>query len=270
MDETQQYWFDSQGYFIVPGVLDGRLIEFLRSTMGPATEQHDPAAKEDNPLHWSKAWREIMDLPILRPILESLVGNHALRLYREDKNGEEHLPTYRLDHINVHQHVAEGFAGMNLHGGWVNAGGSQFFRYHDGKFYNGLIVVAFELFDTSNNGGGFCCIPGSHKANLPLPKGWAEKGGDAGGLIKGISAQAGDAIIFTETLVHGTLPWRVDAMRQTAFYKYSPHATSWTADYFDPNDFTHYSDITERQLALLEAPNARYAGRQTRPPRLIK
>ncbi|MGK0260351.1 MAG: hypothetical protein ACI96M_003797, partial [Candidatus Azotimanducaceae bacterium] len=133
MDETQQYWFDSQGYFIVPGVLDGRLIEFLRSTMGPATEQHDPAAKEDNPLHWSKAWREIMDLPILRPILESLVGNHALRLYREDKNGEEHLPTYRLDHINVHQHVAEGFAGMNLHGGWVNAGGSQFFRYHDGK-----------------------------------------------------------------------------------------------------------------------------------------
>lgn len=267
MDETQRYWFDSQGYFVVPGVLDQNLLESLRLTMGPATEQHDPGAKEDNPLHWSPAWRAIMDLPMLRPILESLVGNHALKRYRENKNGENFLPTYRLDHINVHQHVTRGFPGMDLHGGWTAAGGSQFFRYHDGEFYNGLIVVAFELFDTAENGGGFCCIPGSHKANLPLPAAWAEKGGEAGGLLRGIPAKAGDAIIFTETLVHGTLPWRVDAKRQTAFYKYSPHGTSWTADYFDIGDFTQYSDITDRQLALLEAPNARYAGRRTRPPR---
>ena len=265
MDATQRYWFDSQGYFVVPGVLDDSLLGSLRSTMGPPTEQHDPGAKEDNPLHWSAAWREIMDLPILRPILESLVGNHGLQRYRENKSGADYLPTYRLDHINVHQHVANGFPGMDLHGGWTTAGGSQFFRYHDGEFYNGLIVVAFELFDTTPNEGGFCCIPGSHKANLPLPPGWSEKGGDAGGLLKGIPAEAGDAIIFTETLVHGTLPWRVDAKRQTAFYKFSPHATSWTADYFNFEDFTRYPDMTDRQLALLEAPNARYAGRRTRP-----
>lgn len=265
MDATQRYWFDSQGYFVVPGVLDDSLLGSLQSTMGPPTEQHDPGAKEDNPLHWSPAWREIMDLPILRPILESLVGNHGLQRYRENKSGADYLPTYRLDHINVHQHVANGFPGMDLHGGWTTAGGSQFFRYHDGEFYNGLIVVAFELFDTTPNEGGFCCIPGSHKANLPLPPGWSEKGGDAGGLLKGIPAKAGDAIIFTETLVHGTLPWRVDAKRQTAFYKFSPHATSWTADYFNFEDFTRYPDMTDRQLALLEAPNARYAGRRTRP-----
>jgi ectoine hydroxylase-related dioxygenase (phytanoyl-CoA dioxygenase family) len=267
MDETQRYWFDSQGYFVVPGVLDEAQLAHLKATMGPPTEQHDPGAKEENPLHWSESWRQLLDLPVLRPILESLVGNHELRRFRENRSGADFLPTYRLDHINVHQHVAKGFAGMDFHGGWTGAGGSQYFRYHDGEFYNGLIVVAFELFDTGANGGGFCCIPGSHKSNLPLPRDWVAKGGDAGGLVKGISARQGDAIIFTETLVHGTLPWTVDAPRQTAFYKFSPHGTSWTADYFDPEDFVQYEDMTDRQLALLEPPNARYAGRRTRPPR---
>ena len=267
MNETQRYWFDTQGYFIVPNVLSEADLVGLRSTMGPAVEQHDPNAEHVNPLHWSPEWRALMDLPPLRAILESLVGNHELRKFRQTKYGEQFLPTYRLDHINVHQHVEKGFPGMNLHGGWNTSGGSQSFRYHDGDFYNGLVVVSFEMFDTEANGGGFCCIPGSHKANLPLPSGWSEKGGDADGLLKGISAKAGDAVIFTETLVHGTLPWKVDAPRETAFYKFSPHGTSWTADYFNPEDYLHYDDMSDRQLALLEPPNARYIGRRTRPPR---
>ena len=266
MDETQKYWFDSQGYFVVPNILNASEIEALKATMGPATEQHTPGQKEDNPLHWSAEWRALLDLPTLRPVLEALVGNHGFRAYRKRKHGDNILPTYRLDHINVHQHMAMGYPGMDLHGGWNTTGGSQYFRYHDGQFYNGLVVVAFELFDTHDNGGGFCCIPGSHKSNLPLPDGWREKGGDAGGLLKGIPAHAGDAIIFTETLVHGTLPWQPNAPRQTVFYKFSPHSTSWTADYFDPADFTQYADITNRQLALLEPPNARYMGRKSRPP----
>jgi hypothetical protein len=268
VDEVQSYWFDSQGYFVVPNVLNDAQLERLKATMGPPTEQHDPNAKEENPLHWSKEWRQLLDLPVLRPILEALVGNHEFREYRQGKYGDDFLPTYRIDHINVHQHVEQGFGGMDLHGGWTTTGGSQYFRYHDGRFYNGLVVVAFEFFDTIENGGGFCCIPGSHKANLKLPEAWAEKGGDAGGLLKGIPARAGDAIIFTETLVHGTLPWRINKPRQTAFYKFSPHGTSWTADFFDPGDFTDYPDITNRQLALLETPNARYVGRRTRPPRV--
>lgn len=269
MDDIQRYWFDSQGYFVVPNVLDDDLLANLKATMGPPAEQHEPGEKEDNPLHWSEYWRQLLDLPKLSPILEALVGNHKFREYRQGKHGEDHLPTYRIDHINVHQHVANGFAGMDLHGGWTTAGGSQFFRYHDGQFYNGLVVVAFELFDTSENGGGFCCIPGSHKSNLPLPTEWHEKGGDAGGLLKGIPARAGDAIVFTETLIHGTLPWRINKPRQTAFYKFSPHSTSWTADFFEPNDFAHYEDVTNRQLALLEPPNARYLGRRSRPPRKV-
>ena len=67
MDETQKYWFDSQGYFVVPNILNASEIEALKATMGPATEQHTPGQKEDNPLHWSAEWRALLDLPTPSP-----------------------------------------------------------------------------------------------------------------------------------------------------------------------------------------------------------
>ena len=78
----------------------------------------------------------------------------------------------------------------------------------------------------------------------------------------------GDCLIFSEATLHGTLPWTSDAPRTTIFYKYSPHSSSWGAYYFNPDDYRHYADITDRQLAILEPPNARYRGRPTRPERL--
>ena len=49
-----------------------------------------------------------------------------------------------------------------------------------------------------------------------------------------------------------TPPGPVKATR-TVFFKYSPHPISWSARYFDEVD---YDDLTERQRAILEAPNA--------------
>ncbi|XOV90604.1 MAG: phytanoyl-CoA dioxygenase family protein [Pseudomonadota bacterium] len=265
MNDHERFIFDTNGYFIVEGVLANEQVEALRATIRQGTEQFDPVAKENHPLHWGKAWRDLLDVPVISEYLEALVGNHALYEGRREARGDDALPTFRLDHVNVHTHVKNGFKGMPLHGGWRGTGGSQFFRYHDGRFYNGLVVVAYELFDTSPNGGGFCCIPGSHKANLPLPGEWTAPGSAPDGLVKKIPARPGDAIIFTETLIHGTAAWNVDAPRKTLFYKFSPHGTSWSSDFFEPADFAIYEDMDNRKLAILEAPNARYKGRPTAP-----
>ena len=69
-----------------------------------------------------------------------------------------------------------------------------------------IMAVAFVVFPAATNPTYHC------------PKAGVKKGGDAGGLLKGIPAHAGDAIIFTETLVHGTLPWQPNAPRQTVFF----------------------------------------------------
>lgn len=269
LNEEQRFRFDAFGYVVVPDVLTAEQVRELRATLKRPTEQFESADQQVIPLHWSKVWRDLLDLPTLSPILEELIGNHGLRKAlatraREDPSTRV-LPTFRLDHINVHTHVGNGFQGGVLHGGWLGTGGCQFFRYHDGDFYNGLVAVTFELYDSHANGGGFGCIPGTHKSNLPLPASWRDLGQGVPDFVARVPANAGDAIVFTEALIHGTLPWTVDSLRKTVFYKFSPHATSWSGNYFNPDDFRGYPDMDDRKMTVLEPPSARYPGRPTRP-----
>ena len=91
---------------------------------------------------------------------------------------------------------------------------------------------------------------------------------DSPNCVRRVPAKPGDAIIFTEALTHGTLPWQANDPRLTVFYKFSPHTVTWSADFFDPEDFRNYEDIDDRKLAILEPPNARYARRPTDPETL--
>ena len=264
MTEEQRYLFDTFGYLVLADVLTAAQVAALRASLRQPTEQFDPVAQDDGPLHWHAVWRDLLDLPTLTPILEEIIGNHAVREGRAAA-GRPPLPTFRLDHVNVHTHVRQGFAGGTLHGGWKGTGGAQFSSYHDGRFYNGLVSVSFELYDTRPNDGGFGCIPGSHKGNLRLPAAWRELAKGIPDCVTRIAARPGDAIVFTEALTHGTLPWTAAAKRQTVFYKFSPHGSTWSADFFNPDDFRRYPDIDDRKLAILEPPNARYHGRPTQP-----
>ena len=262
----QKYLFDAFGYLIIPNALTTSQIDRLKSTLRRPAEQWDaPADKSEGPLHWDRIWRDLLDLPSLAPILEALIGDPGLMDRRiTNAAAREPLPTYRLDHINIHTDRDKDFSGGMLHGG---RGTNGSFGYRDGHFHNGLLAVTFELYDTHPNNGGFCCIPGSHKSNVSLPHSWHDLSKGVADAVKRIAAIPGDAIIFTEALTHGTLPWNAAAKRNTVFYKYSPHHASWTADYFDPDDFRHYDDMNDRKLSLLEPPNARYKGRQSRPRR---
>jgi hypothetical protein len=176
----------------------------------------------------------MLDNPKLSAVLEDLIGAHTWGNFYGA--GQEAMPSFRLDHLNVHTHVKSGHKAEGLHGGTFSshAGGSQFFRYHDGHFYNGLLVVAYELQDTVANDGGFgecrkpvargcarlsvdaeprlthaChamtwrragCIPGTHKGNFVLPSEWADPNSGGPPNLRRVPAEAGDAIIFTEAV----------------------------------------------------------------------
>ena len=204
--------------------------------------------------------RDLLDLPALSPLLEEVIGNHGR------PEAFAGLPSFRIDHINVHTHVTRGFKGGILHGGWKSTGGSQFFRYHDGQFYNGLVAVVFELFDTHANDGGFCCIPGTHKANLPLPRPVArpEPGHPP-------QRQAGTGASRRRDRVHRGVDPRHPAVERGGAAPHPvlqilPHGTSWAGAYFDPRNFRDYPRTSDdRKLAILEPPNARYPNRPSRP-----
>ena len=64
--------------------------------------------------------------------------------------------------------------------------------------------------------------------------------------------KAGDALIFTEALIHGTLPWRGAHERRTLLYKYSPGHTSWAREFYRLDD---YGELSEEQKRIMATPS---------------
>ena len=64
--------------------------------------------------------------------------------------------------------------------------------------------------------------------------------------------RAGDVLIFTEALIHGTQAWTADHERRTLLFKYSPPHSTWAKVPYDPAD---YPDATPRQRRLMVPPS---------------
>jgi hypothetical protein len=65
------------------------------------------------------------------------------------------------------------------------------------------------------------CLRGSHKANFDCPMDVRALVDDLGGSVRHLSMKKGSALIWTEALAHGTLPWRSDNNRRAIVLRYS-------------------------------------------------
>ena len=245
MNEQETFLFDLQGYLVVPDALGAEQLRALNRLMDERIATEADAAMHTHrfgaTLEWGRAVRDLLDNPRITPYLEALLG-----------------PQFRLDHEYADViRAGKGPIGTTLHGGATPFDPSQYYHYHNGRMYNGLTVVAYNLKDVNPGDGGFGCVPGSHKSNLPFPREWQELERPHPCVAR-VTGPAGTAIIFTEALTHGTLPWTGTDERRTLFFKYSPHPLSWAAHYPDADD---YPDLSDRQRAILEPPNARYKTR---------
>ena len=70
--------------------------------------------------------------------------------------------------------------------------------------------------------------------------------------MQAVTGPAGTALLFTEALTHGALPWSGAGERRTLFYKYHHHGASWASIYPVPDGLA----VTERQARILEPPHA--------------
>ena len=266
MNEREKFLFDLRGYIVVRRALTQNQVSDLSDRLEMQREQGDKphfgsdrtvlpdgdsgAWSAPSLLEWGGTYIDLIDLPTTAPYLESLLGGG-----------------YRLDHDYINVVNEKNKRALYLHGGGQGAGGGTrdvvgptdggqcYYRYNNGRFFNGLVTVAYELSDVDQDSGGFACVPGSHKMNFPLPNesristtqeqvpDWVDR----------VSAKAGDAIIFTEACAHGTIPWKGGDERRTIFYKYCPHAVAWGPCYYNAD---HYEGLSANQRSMLMPPSA--------------
>jgi hypothetical protein len=263
MNEHEKYLFDLRGYIVVRNALDPDQIQDLRTRLETHREEKhllgsdrtlfrqsgDPAWSAASLLSWGGTYLDLIDLPAIRPYLTLLLGSG-----------------YRLDHDYIKIDSARRAGKLYLHGGGQGAGGATdlvgptdggqcYYRCSNGRFFNGLVAVAFELDTVPPGSGGFACIPGSHKASFQLPADWkiSATQEEVPECVDRVAASVGDAIIFTEACAHGTVPWHGEGERRSVFYKYCPHAVAWSPCYYNSD---HYDGLTDSQKAMLLPPSA--------------
>jgi hypothetical protein len=236
--EIEQYLFDLQGFLVVEDALTGAQLAALNEIIDQQIALVDEPGKLwlrfNRLLSWGTPFQNLIDNPRISPYLLDLLG-----------------PKFRLDHDYIHIICqGPGPIGSDLHGGGTPYDPCQYYQYKNGRMYNGLTAVAYNLTDVNPGEGGFGCIPGSHKSNLPLPAELQDLE-HPHPCVQEIGGKAGTAIIFTEALTHGTLVWKGQRDRRTLFYKYSPYPSAWLRNYYNPDD---YPDLSEAQRDILKTP----------------
>jgi ectoine hydroxylase-related dioxygenase (phytanoyl-CoA dioxygenase family) len=278
MFEEERYLFDLNGFLVVRNVLTTEQIkeandaidahaesfvqrkdDALRNAVaGTAMYGSGPGRKDlGKVLEWgpqSKVFKEILAHPRLLPLFHGILGKG-----------------YRMDHLPFVIAQDKGAEGFQLHGGTVDCVSGEYnphlaYTCHHGLIRTALLGCNVMLADHNAGDGGFCVVPGSHKANFKMPKGMVDGEKFAEYVIQP-ATKAGDVVLFSEGTVHGALPWTPEArQRRVCLYRFSPATNAYGRSYFGHEGggwpTSIYDDLTDAQRAVLEPP---YANRLDRP-----
>ena len=232
--EEEKFRFDLQGFIVLPGVLtraECTLLSELSDTAWPRQPGDGAFRRTEAISRWGGAFLNLIDHPCVLPYLVELIG-----------------PRLRADH-DYCIFMRSGADGQNIHGGPMRYESDHWYHYHDGVMRNGLMVATWVLNDAELGDGGFVCIPGSHKTNFidSVPRAVLTQEYRPDYVIQP-ELRAGDVLIFTEALIHGTATWRSSQERRALLYKYSPPHSSWAKA---PYNLQHYPDASPQQQRLM-------------------
>ena len=244
MTPEEKFRFDLEGYLVVKDVLTpdevaelNRISDrvFPRDYLdGNDSKGRGKVRRDTFVSRWDPACQKLLNHPKIVPYLVDLVG-----------------AKFRIDH-DYAIFMAPNSGGGNLHG-LPEWGKHRFYHYQGGEMRNGLTVVTFCLAPARKGDGGFVCIPGSHKTNFAdyLPEDVRTLSRVPHYVIQP-EVDAGDVIIFTEALCHGTMRWQGTEERRVFLFKFNPGHMSNKEKPYNPDDFF---DPSEQQRRIMAGPS---------------
>ena len=265
MTPEQRYLFDINGYLHIPNVLSDSELAAAREAVDrymatPEDELPEGfSCSEDGKMYangfaFDKALESIVVHPVLWPfVMEFTHDQPAFSRGTLLVDSHEHKPS------KLHC-AREDF-------GWQ----STRFDTREGRIFCDEFVI-FPYFDDVFPGdGGLLVVPGSHKASFDRPDSLFNGGTTANledvpsGVVN-VTPRAGDAIIMTEMLAHGTLQWKPkDRRRRTLVLRYRPQFKGQSAvpeeleERLSPETkelmanahYTHVKEITKQEVVRL-------------------
>jgi len=234
MTIEEMYEFDLNGYIVYPKVLVPEEIEKINTLIDQAGVG---GKRKFSFFHLDSYFLELMAHPKTLAILKIMLGDW---LRFDHAFGMEMSNTSRIPE--------------DLHAGPLREQLAFFYQWSNNQMRNGLVKVIYALNDVNPGDGGFICVPGSHKGNvkyMPRPN---------SPLVVNPTLKAGDMLIFTEALVHGSRPWKAENRRRVLIYSYAPGCLAWmNYDWCEPYRAVANNDV---QKQLLRPPHVGYSDKE--------
>eukprot|EP00962_Isochrysis_galbana_P028789 scaffold9128_cov126-Isochrysis_galbana.AAC.3 len=271
LSRKQAYLFDLNGFLVIKGAFDAEMVERANAAIDAhADRMHERVGKLRTSalygrestglkgdgvtgrmdmgglLGWDaphrEPFREVLCHPTLAPVLTDLLG-----------------VGYRLDHSPLLLAQEAGAEGHTLHGGAVTESGEPAwplaYEFRNGRMRNQLLTVCMQLRAAGPGDGGFCAVPGSHKSNFPVPPALADLA-DAE-LVSFVTQPVlapGDCLIFSEAVLHGTLPWTAAHQRRTVIYRFAPAGSAYGRGYLPAWPSSATDGMSPAQAAVMLPP----------------
>ena len=220
------YLFDVRGYHILRGALSQEQL----SAINDFVDSHDIDSLQ--PGQWigdievhtygSKDGVNFQNILEGGPVFEQLIDHPAWfgHIEKYIKCREQDI---RIDECFLNVRRSGGFIPIHSGGGTPRL--TKIFRWHNGDWAVSQINILMALTDVGPGDGATTIVPGSHKAYQDHPnRDWkGGVGGDAAVGMEEVHLNAGDALMFTDALAHGSTPRTNPGERRVLIYRYTPH-----------------------------------------------
>lgn len=244
--DVDEYLFDLNGFLLLPGLLSAEevadanaRIDAIPRTL-PRSGWHGWVQRENHPEHRGISYQQVYELG---GVFERMIDhprylNYVLRFIGgQDTFDCYHGPAFIDENFFSIRGPGEA---IPMHSGGHEGCKRTAFHYHNGRFQCGQINVLTAFTDIGPDDGATMVIPGSHKSNLIHPaflrrnrhQEWSDKGGGSVDGVEGaieVHMKAGDAILFVDSICHGSARRVNSGDRRISVYRYG---SSWNRTRF--------------------------------------
>ena len=223
MTPEQRYLFDTSGYLHLRNVLSPEEVQ----KAWEATERYRTTPAEELPPGFEFAGKGHKHGFAFDKALEALTMHPAYWSIIKELSGDKPRFARGTMLIDTHEHPFNPLHCARDDFGWQT---TQFIPKNGRIFCDNFVIFPY-LTDVYPGDGGLIVVPGSHKSHFERPRDLfypnaSRDDYDVTEVPTGVvhlAPRAGDVLIISELLTHGTLPWKPqDRDRRTLTLRYCP------------------------------------------------
>jgi len=262
----EDYLFDLYGYRIIRGVLAPEQLAAINAYADlhdtPNRKPGDWLGNVEVHTYGSQDGLNFQNIIEGGSVFEKLIDSPAWieQVQRYIVQGDHHL---RIDECFLNLRNRGGFIPVHSGGATVRATGT--FRWHTGQWSLGQINILMAITDIGPGDGPTTLAPGSHHSSMHHPNAdWAANvGGHQAIAMQEMHLHAGDALMFTDAICHGSMPRTNPGQRRVLIYRYTPHLVASRLNFVPSEELMARLTPTQRQIVQPVAP-------RLRPGRILK